>query len=416
MATGLGQAEVFRPFAAAPEVVFARAASRSPLFAANSSAGGEQVVVGSAVGLGDEDVALRARSELRERVSNILAGRRAEARPEIIASYLELCRAGRAAVDPSLLSSRGAVEADALRGARRLWVWGEALVTRTPTLVPAGAVFLHHRPPPGCSGSPRTGSTGVSAHTSWGAAVRHGLLEVLERDLFWRSWYGTGARTSRLDPALEPAALRRTRASLGWELVALRIEGPGSTACVVACVFTPGGGGQSFGARAFVDEGEATRAWALERATHEALMVRWSLDTPSARLAWQRMDARGDASPPVDALEHALAAFHRRGHQDCLRYWLDRTPAGLPPARPPGAGTLTPREVMPEERWLAALLAEHTGQEPVAVDTTVPQVCSGEAVVVRIVAPGAYQMPGNEAHACVPLPPPGIQRPPHPLG
>jgi len=65
----IGQAELFRPFAQAPEVVFARAASRSPLFGANAAAGGAPVVIDSAVGGGDDDVAVRARGELRERVN-----------------------------------------------------------------------------------------------------------------------------------------------------------------------------------------------------------------------------------------------------------------------------------------------------------------------------------------------------------
>jgi ribosomal protein S12 methylthiotransferase accessory factor len=360
-----------------------------------------------------EDVALRARGELRERVSNILAGRLAEARRETVATYEELRRAGRPAVDPSCLSSRPGTEAedDALRRTRMLWVTGESLLTGTPTVVPAGAVFLHHRPPSGCSGAPRTGSTGVSAHTSWGAAVRHGLLEVLERDLFWRSWYGTGVRTSVLVPSLFPSALQRTLVSLGLEGTALRIEGPGGTACIVSCLFPPGGQGQSFGARAFVDDSGSTWAWALERAAYEALMVRWSLDTPAARLAWRRM-AHGAPPLPRDALEHALAAFHGRGEQDCLRYWLGAARTAEPWTPPPGESTLPG----PDERRLARFLADHTGQEPVAVDTTVPQVCSGEAVVVRIVAPGAHQLPGDERHARVPSSPPGIHRPPHPLG
>jgi len=411
---GIGQAELFRPFANAPEVVFARAASRSPLFAANSAAGGAPVVIGSAVGGGADDVEVRARGELRERVSNILAGRLAEERREVVATYEELARAGTRAVDPSGLVSRRSEGADeeALRRTRMLWVPGQSLVTGERTLVPAGATFLYHRPPPDCSGALRTGSTGVSAHISWGAAVRHGLFEVLERDLFWRSWYGTGVRTWALEPSLAPPALQRTLAALGLNATGLLLEGPGGTACVVSCLYSPGGQGQSYGARALFVDGAASVAWAFERASYEALMVRWSLDTRAARLAWQRMSERDMPGEPRDALEHALAAFHARGERDCLAWWLGMAvPASsgwAPPGEPP-----PPR---PDERALAGFLAELTGREPVAVDTTVPQVCPDGIVVVRIVAPGAHQLPGNERRARVPPSPPGRHRPPHPLG
>ncbi|ATB33813.1 YcaO-like family protein [Melittangium boletus] len=412
---GIGQAELFRPFADAPEVVFARAASRSPLFASNSAAGGAPVVIGSAVGSGADDVAVRAQGELRERVSNILAGRLAEERREVVATYEELERAGTRAVDPLGLVSRRSEGADdeAPRRARLLWVPGQSLITGTRTLVPAGAAFLHHRPPPGCSGMLRTGSTGVSAHTSWGAAVRHGLFEVLERDLFWRSWYGAGVRTWVLEPSLAPPALQRTLTALGLEATGLLIEGPGGTACVVSCLYPPGGQGQSYGARALFADGAAPVAWAFERASYEALMVRWSLDTPAARLAWRRMSERDvPGGEPRDALEHALAAFHARGERDCLAWWLGMAvPARsrwVPPGRP-----LLPN---PDERTLAGLLAALTGQEPVAVDTTVPEVCPEGSVVVRIVAPGAHQLPGDERRARVPPSPSGRHRPPHPLG
>ncbi len=72
-----GRAQVFRPFPSCPGIVFARAAARSDGFGPTDASGGAPVVVGSAAGADEGDVALRARSELVERVSNILAGRAA---------------------------------------------------------------------------------------------------------------------------------------------------------------------------------------------------------------------------------------------------------------------------------------------------------------------------------------------------
>src|SRR5690349_23680350 len=81
---------------------------------------------------------------------------------------------------------------------------------------------------------------------------------------------GSDAR-SPTAPSTPSLAQRRRDSSCSAVVLgtALRIEGPGGTACIVSCLFPPGGQGQSLGARAFVDDSDSTWAWALERAAYE---------------------------------------------------------------------------------------------------------------------------------------------------
>ncbi|MGH8906739.1 MAG: hypothetical protein ACRD0K_09530, partial [Egibacteraceae bacterium] len=80
--------------------MFGRVAARSQAFASTCASGGAPVVIGSAAGPSAEDVIPRARGELLERVSNILAGRAAESGNARIATFDELRHAGVAAMDP----------------------------------------------------------------------------------------------------------------------------------------------------------------------------------------------------------------------------------------------------------------------------------------------------------------------------
>jgi ribosomal protein S12 methylthiotransferase accessory factor len=63
---------------------------------------------------------------------------------------------------------------------------------------------------------------------------------------------------------------------------------------------------------------------------------------------------------------------------------------------------------------LSRLLADHTGEDVVAVNTTVPAVGPPGTVVVRVVAPGARRLPADEQTQ--PSPPQAYTRLPHPLG
>lgn len=363
-------------------------------------------MIGSAAGSSPQAVIPRARGELLERVSNILAGRAAESGRGVIGTFTQLRRAGTAVMDPATWRELGASAPAALRQERMLWVAGTSLVTGDEILVPASAAFLHHRPPSSCSVMLRAGSTGVSAHTSWKAAVTHALREVLERDLVWRSWYGMNGPVLTLrHPPLSPT-LTQALDELRLQQAVLVLPGPANTACVVVCLHTAQCRKQSFGARCVAAAGGAPLLEGIELAAYEALMVRWSMGTPVARRASQ--DLRDNPSaPPMGPLEHALWTFHR---QNSLGHWLARAAAHHEWAAPTtiGADTTT--------GWnrLARLLAEDTGEDVVVVDTTTREVCGDGITVVRVVAPGAGRLPADERDA--PREPHGHRALPHPFG
>jgi ribosomal protein S12 methylthiotransferase accessory factor len=298
--------EVFSPFPHSPEVVFGRVAVRSAAFGSTSASGGAPVVIGAAAGDDTASVVLRARGELIERVSNVLSGRAAEVQAEQVASFADLRRQGAAALDPASWREPGITTA--LRQAPLLWVPGQSLLTHREILVPAGAAFLHHRPPSGCRTVPRTGSTGVSAHPSPAVAIRHSLLEVLERDLVWHSWYGNGPLTVLPDPPLDPP-LTKVMGGVGGRASALVLPGPGTVACVVVCLHAEGEREQSFGARCVADRRDATMRHGMAVAAYEALMVRWTMGTAVARQAWEKLDRENGEFSPRSALEHAVASF-----------------------------------------------------------------------------------------------------------
>jgi ribosomal protein S12 methylthiotransferase accessory factor len=386
--------QTFAPFPHSPEVVFGRVAVRSPAFGPTSASGGAPVVIGAAAGDDTNSVVLRARGELIERVSNILSGRAAESRAELVASFDDLRRRGVPALDPACWREPG--DPAALRQAPLLWVRGQSLLTRQEVLVPAGAAFLHHRPPAGCRTVPQAGSTGVSAHPSPAAAVRHSLLEVLERDLVWRSWYSSGPVAVLSDAPLDPP-LDKVVGGLGARASVLILPGPETTACVVVCLHAEGEREQSFGARCVADCGNAMIGRGMAVAAYEALMVRWSMGTAVAKRAWEERGQETGVWSPRNALEHAIAAFHGGSS---LAHWRAKATTNEETAAVPASTT--------SDADLAYLLAEHTGEEVVAVDTTTSGACAADVTVMRVVAPGAHPLPARE--------PTGSGHPPHPFG
>lgn len=373
--------EVFAPFPQSSRVVFGRVAARSTMFGRTSASGGATVLIGSAAGHDSHEVTVRARGELLERMSNVLAGRAAEAAHLVVATFAQLRLQRAPAIDPIHWSG------PERREAPQLWVTGRSLLTGAEALVPAGVAFLHHRPPQGCQAVMRVGSTGVAAHPDPAAAANHAAWEILERDLVRRSWYDPRSAPAVLggQPAL-PHALEQLLCRLELRLTVLRIQSPATVGCVVACLSSEDGHQQSFGARC----GPAVDQWfSTEKATYEALMVRWSMNTPVALKAWEQWAGN---SLPCTAVEHALWALHR---QDSLRMWLNR---------PDTAGTLSTSRTGPP----AQLLNELTGEDVIAVDTTTTQARAAGLAVVRVVAPGTYPLPtGRGGH------PDG---PPHPFG
>ncbi|MFI5621598.1 YcaO-like family protein [Streptomyces sp. NPDC051567] len=386
---------MFTPYPDHPGVLMARVAARSTAFAGTSAAGGAPVIVGSAAGHDRGQVTTGARGELLERLGNVMAGREAESASEAVGTLGELRARGLPTLDPApALPGPGAGPGAEVRpDARRLWVRGRT-VQGSEVFVPAGAAFLHHRPPPGCDPVPSAGSTGVAAHPDLARAARHAAWEVLERDLVRRSWYGLADRGPQLiaDAELPPplAALVRDEELAA---TAFAVPAPAGTACAVVCLHRPDGTGQAFGARC----GPADTVPALvEKAAYEALMVRWSMGTRVARTTWDQWRGSG---PPATAVQHALWAHHV---QDSLTLWDVRPPA---PETPAGAGDGRRRGAVPVRTDPLRVLAEHTGRDVVLVETTAAAVREAGVRVVRVLAPGA-----------LPLPPAAAPGHPHPFG
>lgn len=243
MAADWGRVEVFRPFESCPDIVFGRTAARSEAFGATDASGGKPIIVGSSAGPDEADVATRAHNELVERVSNVLAGRAAERAGEVIASFTQLRRDRRPALDPA---AWGLAQ---LREAPMLWVAGRSLIDDRERLVPAGAAFLRHRPPPGSPDALRAGSAGLAAHATTALATRHALREVLERDLVARSWFDAGRSWIDAVDRPWPSPLAAAFQALGLEPSTLLLPGPRGFGCAVTCLHAPGRTQQSFGAR-----------------------------------------------------------------------------------------------------------------------------------------------------------------------
>ncbi|MGK5733908.1 YcaO-like family protein [Streptomyces sp. URMC 124] len=438
--------EVFAPFAEGPGVLFARTAARSAEFGRTSASGAGRVLIGSAAGDDRADVALRARGELLERMGNVLAGRAVESAARWVGDHDGWRRRGAPALDPAELGD--GTGGTAARAVRQLWVPARSALTGDEVLVPACEVFLQHRPPPGCGATSGAGSTGLGARPDRAAAAAHAALELLERDVIRRSWYGPGAPAPGAAPAdgLLPEPLRSLLTALGLRAALLTLPSPAGTECAVVCVHGGPAGrpGQSFGARC-AQEGE--RAAAVAKAAYEALMVRWSMTSPVALRTWEGWTA---GTPPRTALEHALWAFHG---QDALGHWTGRgrgadtapkgpgarrdDPAGAPGGaseRWPRRGASGVRPDGPTDRTGSspadagagpcgpdgrgrrppgpsggvAALAAHTGGDVLLVDTDTPGVRAEGVRVVRVIAPGARPLPADDSRM------PGAL--PHPFG
>lgn len=407
--------EVFGPWPHSPGALLARVAARSAAFAGTGAAGGAPVLIGSAAGADPGDVRRRARGELMERMGNVLAGRSAEAEaararpgatPGIgefvhIGDWCALRRHGVPAVDPAAWSGR-----DDSRDVRQLWCRGRSTGTGEEVWVPAGTAFLQHRPPPGCTVTHRAGSTGVATHPDPAAAAAHAAWEILERDLVRRSWCAPHLRPPvSFDPrAALPAdadadVVRKLLDREALTAVVLALPAPAGVVAVAVCLHDPDGAHQTFGARC-APAGEGRDA--VVRACWEALMVRWSMATPVARRGWDRL-AR--TRVPRSGLDHALWAYRA---QDALAHWTgSRAPVHSPdPAVPSPELDPFARVEATASPSPTALLADHTGEDVIAVERAVGPPADEGLAVVRLVAPGSLPLPTG--------PRPGV--PPHPFG
>ncbi|MHB8419946.1 MAG: YcaO-like family protein [Myxococcales bacterium] len=175
-------------------------------------------------------------------LSNGKGSRWADARRSALGEAAELWAAERVVPEELLYGTRAGLRARL--GASALWegslgsagrclapeLWGDRtfcavragrdLLTGARVFVPAAAL---HCPPPG---SPPIGpriwawtSNGMGAHPHAAEALRHALLEAVERDQLARAlpegWTGRAVRERALAPASLPASLRRWRERLG---------------------------------------------------------------------------------------------------------------------------------------------------------------------------------------------------------
>ncbi|MYS81523.1 YcaO-like family protein [Embleya scabrispora] len=401
--------QVFSPYDRRPDIVIARIAVRSAHFDPVCASGNRPIVVGSAAGHRREQVVTSARGELLERVGNILAGRAAEANDAaLVATYAELRRRGMPALDPAAATPDGFANAtppETARTTRRLWVLGRRAHTDAEIHVPAGAVFLHHRPPTGCDPGPGVGSTGLAAHPDPQAAADHAAWEILERDLIRRSWYGLSPAPTPLPTGEPPDSPATLLTELDVTASILDIPATPGTRCVVVCLHAPNGTGQTFGARCGLDSAVPPL---IEKAAYEALMVRWSMTSPVAVDTWTRWQG---SHPPRTAVQHALWAYHR---QDSLALWTSRDHHDADPAAPQQPAThATPETAtVPANRSGLTALAAHTARDVILVDTTAGPARTFGTTVIRAIAPGAAALPTGPADEHHPPKSPA----PHPFG
>lgn len=125
--------------------------------------------------------------------------------PRMIGSFRDMVAEGLAPLDPSAVTLFSQAQHDVpgflytpfTQDTVVQWVEGRRLVSGEPVWVPGQLVDMVHiyDPDEELVGYPVSG--GLSCHTSWRAAVYHGLTEVVERDAINVSWY-TDAPPRRL--------------------------------------------------------------------------------------------------------------------------------------------------------------------------------------------------------------------------
>ncbi|MBM7171853.1 YcaO-like family protein [Streptomyces sp. G44] len=258
------------------------------------------------------------------------------------------------------------------------WVPGRSLVTGRTRYVPACAVYLPYRFPPGHRAWYDPISTGLAAGGSYHHAVQGGLMESVERDasvVFWEN--RLVLPTLDLDRLPDGPARR----------IVERMRAQGVT--VTAKDMTTDLGIPAVGVR-FLRHTErrpvVTHSARADLDPHAALLgalEEGCLGWAGARLWQENLDA-GETIPGPDDVLSSLKEFSlfywapdRLAH---LAFW-DEGPLRPVPAARPSAGL--PGDVEEAVRRLAA-----RGHEAVAVDITPVDVAECGVRVVRTVVPG----------------------------
>lgn len=352
---------------------------------------------------GDKDAALYAAAgEAIERYCGNLVPAGLER-----ASYEDLERAGRAAIDPeglALFSARqyrtpGFPFVPFRRDLPIWWTRGRSLASGEPVAAPASLVWVTFFKNGPSRREPKTNATpyaGVAAGSSRECAELAALCELFERDALARAWYG-GEPLARLDPPAELACrvagdgleieLLQFPSDFGLPVVGalVRERGPDLLALGAACRPRP----EEAAAKAVAEALQLLLACRVLDEPSSAFMRQVAAGAPGLGLKpWRadrayRLSYREDWRDVWDLLSHLQLYFDPE-----LRLRLERQLAerlqGSPPrplaALPPGP---------PDAAGLVALLAAR-GCEAVAVDLTTPEVAAQGLTVVRVLAPGLY--------------------------
>ncbi len=306
-ALSVDEVKVGPAFAQVDDVLLARAAAvvRSP---SGCEAMATLFFTGAAIGVDEQEVRARAFGELVERVSAHMAGY--EAGRTLTRSIERLRQEGRQPiVEPSRLRQFSSDQVvgpfldDIPEDVEISWCDGQQLKTRGHVLVPALACFLRWRPPCGEPVFIKPGASGLSAMTSWEAAVRHAVLEVLERDALMLSWRVPGWPTARLDLGIIPPSLFRVCDTLMLSIEAYCLGWPSlpPTVLVMLC------GRDSEMLTCGSACGDLSPGL-VARATHEALMMQWTMRySPAAHKLLQ--ESSSGSREPTTSLEHVVGSF-----------------------------------------------------------------------------------------------------------
>ena len=229
------------------------------------------------------------------------------------------------------------------------------------------ALFLQLRAPDPEPVFIKPGGTGLAAHTEQAAAVRHGLLEVLERDACMLSWRTPGWPCLRLEQSIPSEALLRVCSQLGLAPEMYDVGEPGLVPVVLAILSRADGSHLTVGSAAGWNV-----ALAAERAINEALMLQWTLAHCTGQAAVGAL--------PASSLEHVLLAA-RRGAE--IREWYRRQAASAP--QPELLAEAEPATL----NELAARAQRRLGGDVVAVDLAQELGQSSGWSVQRVLVSGA---------------------------
>jgi ribosomal protein S12 methylthiotransferase accessory factor len=339
------------------------------------------------------------------------------------ASFDELAREGRAAVDPRTLALYSPSQHAApgfpfepfTTGLRVRWAEGYTLDDGLPVLVPASLAYVNYHHLAG-EGEPLTNYVnlaGIAAGPDLQAAETAAMEELMERDATMIWWHNAlAARPVEVDdlrlapwlrpcPELGPGWAQAAGVESPWRYRLVAIPTTLDVAVIGALVHDPEAGIVGLGVAARPDP-----VAAVHKAIVEAVSLHFyacGLDDPAGAI-WELSESGlfdGSVLKPHRA-DRRYRDDYRSDWRDVLdlachsQLWLDPR---MEPALAPIVGEAPPvtldrlPKVTGDVRagYIRRLLAQ--GLRPCAVDMTTPDVAATGARVVRVVAPGAYSNP-----------------------